>query len=140
VVDGPIDTPTCLAAVAQVLGPTLRAGDVVVVDHLAVHQQPAIHAALATVGARLRCLPPYSPDLNPIEQAVGQAETTKRRARGDNGNAETAENAERDQREGGGRPAASHPSRRDLCGLCGLRVAVCSLNPRHCGYHEARPL
>jgi transposase len=59
----------------------LRAGDVVIVDHLTVHQQPAIHAALATVGARLRCLPPSSPDLNPIEQALAKLKAFLRAAR-----------------------------------------------------------
>ena len=81
VFDGPIDTPTFLAYVEQVLVPTWRPGDVVVLDNLAVHKQPAIHAALATVGAHLRFLPPYSPDLNPIEQAFAKLKAFLRAAR-----------------------------------------------------------
>ncbi len=67
--DGPIDNPSFLAYVEQVLGPTLRAGDVVVLDNLAVHKQPEVRAAIAAAGAQLRFLPPYSPDFNPIELA-----------------------------------------------------------------------
>lgn len=49
------------------LVPTLRAGDVVVMDNLAAHKRPAIRAAIEGVGAKLLYLPPYSPDLSPIE-------------------------------------------------------------------------
>lgn len=72
VFDGPIDKPTFLAYVEQVLGPTLRPGDVVVLDNLAVHKQPEVDAALARVGAQVRFLPPYSPDFNPIELAFAK--------------------------------------------------------------------
>jgi transposase len=65
----PHNNPTFLAYVEQVLVPTLRPGDVVVLDNLAVHKQPAIRAAIEAAGAHLRFLPPYSPDFNPIEQA-----------------------------------------------------------------------
>jgi transposase len=67
VFDGPIDNPSFLAYVEQILVPTLRRGDVVVLDNLAVHKQPEVRAAVEQVGARLRFLPPYSPDFNPIE-------------------------------------------------------------------------
>ena len=67
VFDGPIDSPTFLAYVEQVLVPTLRPGDVVVLDNLAVHKQPEVRAAIEQAGALLRILPPYSPDFNPIE-------------------------------------------------------------------------
>jgi len=81
VFDGPLDQASFLAYVEQVLVPTLRAGDVVVPDNLAVHKQPAVHAALDTVGARLRFLPPYSPDFNPIEQAFAKLKAFLRAAR-----------------------------------------------------------
>jgi transposase len=81
VFDGPIDHPTFLAYVEQVLVPTLRPGDVVVLDNLAVHKHPAVRAALDTVGAQLRFLPPYSPDLNPIELAFAKLKAFLRAAR-----------------------------------------------------------
>ena len=81
VFDGPIDHPTFLAYVEPVLVPTLRPGDVVVLDNLAVHKHPAVRAALATVGAQLRFLPPYSPDLNPIELAFAKLKAFLRAAR-----------------------------------------------------------
>jgi transposase len=71
VFDGPIDTETVHAYVEQVLVPTLRRGDVVVLDNLAVHKHSTIRAAIAAAGA-LRFLPPYSPDFNPIEQAFAK--------------------------------------------------------------------
>ena len=72
VFDGPIDNVTFLAYVEQVLVPTLRPGDVVVLDNLAAHKQPEVRAAIEQAGARLRFLPPYSPDFNPIEQAFAK--------------------------------------------------------------------
>jgi hypothetical protein len=70
VFDGPIDNPTFLAYVEQVLVPTLRPGDVVVLDNLAVHKQLEVQLAIERAGALLRFLPPYSPDFNPIELAL----------------------------------------------------------------------
>ena len=81
VFDGPIDTPTFRAYVEPVLVPTLRPGDVVILDNLAVHKHPEISAAIAAVGAQLRFLPPYSPDLNPIEQAFAKLKACLRAAR-----------------------------------------------------------
>ena len=81
VFDGPIDNPTFLAYVEQVLVPTLRPGDVVVLDNLAVHKQPAVHTAIEAVGAHLRFLPPYSPDFNPIELAFAKLKAFLRAAR-----------------------------------------------------------
>ena len=81
VFDGPIDNPTFLAYVEQVLVPTLRPGDVVVLDNLAVHKQPAVQAAIERVGAHLRFLPPYSPDFNPIELAFAKLKAFLRAAR-----------------------------------------------------------
>ena len=78
VFDGPVDTPTFLAYIEQVLVPTLRPGDVVVLDNLAVHKQPDVRAAL---DAHLRFLPPYSPDFNPIELAFAKLKAFLRAAR-----------------------------------------------------------
>jgi transposase len=72
VFDGPIDNVSFLAYVEQVLVPSLRPGDVVVLDNLAVHKQPEVRAAITHAGAHLRFLPPYSPDFNPIELAFAK--------------------------------------------------------------------
>jgi transposase len=72
VFDGPIDNESFLAYVEQVLVPTLRPGDVVVLDNLAPHKQAAVRTAVESVGALLRFLPPYSPDFNPIELAFAK--------------------------------------------------------------------
>ena len=67
VFDGPIDRPSFLAYVEQVLVPTLRPGDVVVLDNLAVHQQPEVRTAIEQVGAFIRFLPPDRARLRQIE-------------------------------------------------------------------------
>ena len=72
VFDGPIDSVTFRAYVEQVLVPTLRPGEVVVLDNLAVHRQPEVRDAIERAGAYLRFLPPYSPDFNPIELAFAK--------------------------------------------------------------------
>jgi transposase len=72
VFDGPIDAVSFRAYVEQVLVATLRPGDVVVLDNLAAHKQPEVRTAVEAVGAQIRFLPPYSPDLNPIEQAFAK--------------------------------------------------------------------
>src|SRR5215831_16065975 len=69
------------ARVEQVLAPTLRPGDVVVLDNLAVHKQPEVRAAIEAAGARIRFLPPYSPDFNPIEMAFAKLKAFLRAAR-----------------------------------------------------------
>jgi transposase len=81
VFDGPIDNDTFRAYVDQVLVPTLRPGDVVVLDNLAPHKQPEVRTAIEQVGAFLRFLPPYSPDFNPIEQAFAKLKAFLRAAR-----------------------------------------------------------
>jgi transposase len=81
VFDGPIDTDSFRAYVEQVLVPTLRRGDVVVLDNLAVHKQPEVRAAIEAAGARIRFLPPYSPDFNPIEMAFAKLKAFLRAAR-----------------------------------------------------------
>jgi transposase len=81
VFNGPIDTSSFLAYVEQVLAPSLRPGDVVVLDNLAVHKDDAVRARIEAVGASLRFLPPYSPDFNPIEQAFAKLKAFLRAAR-----------------------------------------------------------
>ena len=61
--------------------PTLRRGDVELLDNLAVHWRPEIRAAIEAAGAPLRFLPPYSPDFNPIEQAFAKLKAWLRAAR-----------------------------------------------------------
>ena len=80
VFDGPINADSFLAYVEQVLSPTLRAGDIVVIDNLGSHKGKAINAAIVAAGARLVFLPPYSPDLNPIEQIFAKLKTALRKA------------------------------------------------------------
>ena len=81
VFDGPMDSATFLAYVEQVLVPTLRPGDVVVLDNLVLHKQPEVRAAIEHAGAHLRLLPPYSPDFNPIEMAFAKLKAFFRAAR-----------------------------------------------------------
>jgi transposase len=68
VIDGPMNGNGFLAYVEQVLAPTLKPGDVVVLDNLSAHKVPGVREAIEAAGAKLLYLPPYSPDFNPIEQ------------------------------------------------------------------------
>ncbi len=67
VINGPVDTEVFRAYVQQVLVPTLRPHDIVVMDNLSSHKAPDIRSRIEEVGAHLSYVPPYSPDLNPIE-------------------------------------------------------------------------
>ena len=67
VIEGAADTATFEAYVEQVLAPTLRRGDIVIMDNLSIHKGSGVRKLLRKVGARLLYLPPYSPELNPIE-------------------------------------------------------------------------
>ena len=67
VVDGPMNGDIFLAYTQQHLAPTLKPGDVVVMDNLAAHKRMGVREAIEAVGATLQFLPPYSPDFNPIE-------------------------------------------------------------------------
>jgi len=80
VLDGPMDGPAFLAYVEQVLAPTLNPGDVVVMDNLPAHKPAAVRAAIEAMGADLRYLPPYSPDLNPIEMAFSKLKALLKKA------------------------------------------------------------
>ncbi|RJF89323.1 transposase [Oleomonas cavernae] len=66
--------------VSQVLGPTLARGDIVVVDNLSAHKTQDVRAAIADTGAQCFYLPPYSPDLNPIEMAFAKLKALLRQA------------------------------------------------------------
>jgi len=79
-IDGPMNGPAFLAYVEQVLVPTLRPGQIVVMDNLPAHKVSGIRAAIEAAGARLLLLPPYSPDFNPIENAFAKLKTILRKA------------------------------------------------------------
>ena len=70
--DGPINGERFRAYVEQFLTPTLKPGDVVILDNLGSHKGKAVRQAIRAVGARLVFLPKYSPDLNPIEQVFAK--------------------------------------------------------------------
>jgi len=72
VFDGPINGACFLAYVEQQLVRTLKPGDIVIMDNLGSHKSKAVRNAIRAAGARLWFLPPYSPDLNPIEQAFAK--------------------------------------------------------------------
>jgi transposase len=80
VVDGAINGELFEAYVRQQLVPTLRAGDIVVMDNLTPHKRAGVQEAIKAVGAQVLYLPPYSPDLNPIEQAFAKLKALLRRA------------------------------------------------------------
>jgi len=81
VFDGPINAERFLAWVRQCLVPTLKPGDVVILDNLSSHKSDAVRKAIRGAGARLFFLPPYSPDLNPIEQVFAKLKRLMRKAK-----------------------------------------------------------
>lgn len=81
VLDGPVDHDSFLAYVEQILAPTLRPGDIVILDNLGAHRGDDIRLAIAATGATLRFLPPYSPDFNPIELCFAKLKAILRAAR-----------------------------------------------------------
>ena len=80
VLDGPMTGGWFVAYVEQVLVPTLRPGDIVILDNLAAHKNVAARQAIEAAGASVRFLPPYSPDLNPIENAFAKLKALLRKA------------------------------------------------------------
>lgn len=80
VLDGPMNGAAFLAYVEQVLVPTLRPGDIVIMDNLPAHKPGAVRAAIEAAGAELSFLPPYSPDFNPIENAFSKLKAILRKA------------------------------------------------------------
>ena len=81
VLRGAMETQSMLAWVRTQLAPTLRRGDIVVLDNVRFHDDPEIAELIARRGARLEFLPPYSPDLNPIEEAWSKMKTMLRAAK-----------------------------------------------------------
>jgi transposase len=79
VLDGPINGAAFCAWVQQALVPVLQPGDLVIMDNLGSHKVAGIAAAIEAVGARVRYLPPYSPDYNPIEQVFAKFKTLLRK-------------------------------------------------------------
>ena len=80
VLDGPMTGQAFLAYVEQVLVPTLDPGDIVALDNLPAHKIAAVRDAIEATGAQLFLLPPYSPDMNPIEMAFAKLKTLLRQA------------------------------------------------------------
>jgi transposase len=80
VLDGPMTGEVFRAYAEQMLAPALASGDVVVMDNLAAHKVAGVQEAIRAVGGTLLYLPPYSPDLNPIEQAFAKLKALLRKA------------------------------------------------------------
>ncbi len=80
VFDGPINGRSFRAYIEQFLAPTLSPGDIVVADNLGSHKVSGVREAIEARGASLMFLPPYSPDLNPIEQVFAKLKALLRRA------------------------------------------------------------
>jgi transposase len=113
VFDGAIDGQSFLAYAEQFLAPALRPGDVVVMDNLGSHKVAGVREAVEARGATLLYLPPYSPDLNPVEQAFAKLKALLR--------AEAARTVEA-LRAAVGRLIARFPA------------AECARYLAHCGY------
>lgn len=79
VIDGAMDGPMFLAYVEQILAPSLEKNDIVFMDNLRPHKVDGVRQAIEAVGATLRYLPAYSPDLNPIEQAFAKLKAALRK-------------------------------------------------------------
>jgi transposase len=79
VIDGPMDGPAFIAYVEQVLAPTLHKGDIVFMDNLRTHKVVGAREAIEAVGAKVRYLPPYSPDFNPIENLYSKIKSGLRK-------------------------------------------------------------
>ena len=78
VIDGAMDGPSFMAYVEQVLAPTLHKGDIIFMDNLRTHKIAGVREALEAVGAKVRYLPAYSPDFNPIEMAFSKLKAAMR--------------------------------------------------------------
>ena len=80
VLDGAMNRQAFLVYIDKVLGPTLKPGDIVVMDNLPAHKGEIVRNRIEATGARLLLLPPYSPDLNPIELAFSKLKALLRKA------------------------------------------------------------
>ena len=81
VIEGATDAEVFLTYAQRVLVPSLRPGDVVVMDNLSSHKLPSVIAAIESCGANVWFLPPYSPDLNPIEKMWSKVKAFLRKAK-----------------------------------------------------------
>ena len=79
-IEGAVNSEVFTAYLREVLCPELRAGDIVILDNLSTHKIPAVAALVSARCARVRYLPPYSPDLNPIELAFAKLKSHLRLA------------------------------------------------------------
>jgi transposase len=116
VLDGAIDGPTFLAWVERMLAPALRPGDTVVADNLGSHKVAGVREAIEARGASLLYLPPYSPDLNPIELAFSKLKRLLRAAAARTADALWTAIA---------------------AALRQFTPAECANYPRHCGYVQS---
>ena len=80
VIDGPINGDIFQIYVENILAPTLKRGDIVILDNLGSHKNKAARQAIRALGAHLLFLPAYSPDLNPIEQIFAKLKHLMRKA------------------------------------------------------------
>jgi transposase len=80
-IEEPTDTDIFLAYIEHLLYPVLKPGDVVVMDNLSAHKAPAVREWIEKAGAEVLYLPPYSPDLNPIEKAWAKLKQLLRAAK-----------------------------------------------------------
>ena len=81
VIDCPMNRTIFIEYLRRCLVPTLKPGDIVIMDNLPAHKGPLVRQIIEAAGAELRYLPPYSPDLNPIEQAIAKLKAHLRKAR-----------------------------------------------------------
>ena len=79
-IDGAMNGPMFVGHVEQILVPTLKRGDIVVMDNASVHKVAGVREAMEAAGTRLLHLPPYSPDSNPIEMAFSKLKALLRKA------------------------------------------------------------
>jgi len=113
VLDGPMNSTSFMAYLKRCLVPTLKRGDIVMMDSLPVHKAAGVREVIEAAGAKLRYLPKYSPDLNPIEMAFSKLKAHLRKA------------AER---------TIPHLSRRIGVLVAAFSPQVCANYFRHAGY------
>jgi len=114
VIEGAMSGPMFLAYVKQCLGPTLKRGDIVVMDNVPIHKVAGVAEAIEAAGASLRYLPPYSPDLNPIEPAFSKFKSELRNASGAHNSPSFAHNWPRRQQL----PPTRMPELLSPCRIC----------------------
>ena len=131
VLDGPMNATTFVAYLKECLVPKLKRGDVVMMDSLPVHRVAGVREVIEAAGAKLRYLPKYSPDLNPIEQAFSKLKAHLRKA--------AEPTIPRLSRRIGALVAGIQPARmHQLLPTCRIRVhvtGICSKNPKR-GFAE----